>query len=91
MPVARVNRSTLDHVQLRRDLATAEVRVMMVHVMTATKHFTIAYLQAVAGVNDAERRGLRTKMAGSPDAHDQPAHRVRLPFQAGNCRAELSP
>jgi hypothetical protein len=57
LPVVRVNRSTLDHVQLRRDLATAEVRVMMVHVMAATKHFTIAYLQAVTGVNDAERRG----------------------------------
>jgi hypothetical protein len=28
---------------------------MMVHVMAATKHVTIAYLQAVAGVNDADR------------------------------------
>jgi hypothetical protein len=37
-------RPTLDHVQLRLDRATAEVKAMTVHVMAAAKHSAIAYL-----------------------------------------------
>ena len=51
MLVVRVYRSTLDHVQLRRDRATAAMKVMTVHVVLTTKHFAVAYLYAVGGVN----------------------------------------
>jgi hypothetical protein len=55
---------------------------MTAHVMVATEHSPVAYLQAVDGVNDADRSRIiadRARIAGMAP----PLNAVPPPFQAG--------